>query len=1452
MRNTTKFKQSDSAENLQIESRAVILGKSFLLRSGNLPNAKAERGAALIVTLSILVLITALVVLFFTTVTTERTESSASSYQSAARQLASTCVELVKSTITQATLGFESDAQGNPIKTKSTSWASQPGLIRTWDEDGAPYRTYRLYSFGNIVVNGAIDLVAEANEINTWKNSPPPGPARSFNALWCDLNAPMPNQNEKNVYPILAPPSDTNSGSVAIDTNSGLPTDNPNTTAQEGIQSFSLSAAPGFTSGAPSAVNNPAPMPVKWIYVLKDGTLVPPSGNASLVNVPAATSDNPIIGRIAYWTDDETSKININTASEGIFWDIPHGINNEEKGLVTPQTLGYSLSVPVADEFQRIAGHPAFTSLSAVLGGWLPRPMLGFGTSGALTYPGGTSFSSNFQPYYNITPRIAGGGTLGGTIPTTSAAPLTLDSDRLYVNSQEILFRPTLSGLEREINNGLTPERVQNLHFLLTANSRSPETTLLEKPRVAMWPIQSNPNLRNAKDLLIAQAATLSNGAHTYYFERATSFVSNDNPGSSQSQTADLQPGSRNERLLNYLNHQLKTKIPAFGAAFSDGKAVGTVEQTTLLAFDTIRSLINTTSRALAPNYTYAPLGPPNTTFDNLMAAVSIGAVVPIRGTLSTGGTQAKGSGRFPIIREVGIIFVATAWKDQTTLNPAAPHTPFPGADGLPDDVPDGLGAYNGVGDPQTSQMQAIVYLLPLHPAPGQPFTAPAVRYKIEGLENLSIEYNSATQNLGFPSGNNAVLLVRPGPGDVSPYPDGGFYAQFFSQQTAYTYLGRTLAPNDGNAPDNNQDNLSTRRFPFYSSLINLNPPANPHRWGLGTSGTYSLLRPNQPVSTFRFNGGTLTIKIYPGTGTAMPADADYIQRYTIELPPTTLPVPQIFRPHFKSSDDIFTDAAISTAENNPLNVKFYTGFKNTPMEGRSFQSRITNNTPWGVSGSLTRMIIWRGDVIRAVQLNPDGPSGADARVIASKREVQAADFAPMADYTNEKIMQVHGITVRNSGGAGNIAMPTHMGFGQNSSTTNPHSWPRANDGTVMRGRASALLNYNDTTGRQVIRPYLPAAMNNVSLTNLSGGQSPGDWNTGTGNIYDGPFFNKADEGYVRSATNITQNIYYPANLGDPGSPAAMVSFSPNRQVSSPVLFGSVPLAPWRTLLFCPNPAAKNNHPGFGGNGPDAPPPFSRLPDHAFLDLFWMPIVEPYAISEPSSTDGKVNLNFQIAPFTYINRATAMHAALKALKIPALRNVQASSYKRENSLDEISANPSWRHDIDVEATLAGMVDRRFNATGQGFRSASEVTTIFLVPRTNNSGVAGPSGATPLQRYNNTANWWDDKILTGDNLRESPYNHLYSRVTTKSNTYTVHYRVQVLKQNAVTRTTPASWAKWEEASDTVLAEHRGSATIERYIDPNDPTVPDFANPANFNRKLSEFYRWRTLQQREFKP
>jgi hypothetical protein len=116
-------------------------------------------------------------------------------------------------------------------------------------------------------------------------------------------------------------------------------------------------------------------------------------------------------------------------------------------------------------------------------------------------------------------------------------------------------------------------------------------------------------------------------------------------------------------------------------------------------------------------------------------------------------------------------------------------------------------------------------------------------------------------------------------------------------------------------------------------------------------------------------------------------------------------------------------------------------------------------------------------------------------------------------------------------------------------------------------------------------------------------------------------------------------------------------------------------------------------------------------------------------------------------------------------------------------------------------------------------------------------------------------WWNGSIntqkdgfeLTGDNTRESPYNQLYPRLTTKSNIYQVHYRVQVLKK---ARSTAA--AEWNEETDTITAEQRGSAIIERYLDPNDSSLPDFIAKPDQDGSLDDHYRFRVIGRKTFTP
>ena len=86
----------------------------------------------------------------------------------------------------------------------------------------------------------------------------------------------------------------------------------PECTGAEGRRGVDLShSRPAATNSVVgvSTDTGAVTMPVAWLYQLQDGTLGPAS---------SGTAANPIVARIAFWADDDTCKININTAGCGI------------------------------------------------------------------------------------------------------------------------------------------------------------------------------------------------------------------------------------------------------------------------------------------------------------------------------------------------------------------------------------------------------------------------------------------------------------------------------------------------------------------------------------------------------------------------------------------------------------------------------------------------------------------------------------------------------------------------------------------------------------------------------------------------------------------------------------------------------------------------------------------------------------------------------------------------------------------------------------------------------------------------------------------------------------------------------------------------------------------------------------------------------------------------------
>ncbi len=367
----------------------------------------------------------------------------------------------------------------------------------------------------------------------------------------------------------------------------------------------------------------------------------------------------------------------------------------------------------------------------------------------------------------------------------------------------------------------------------------------------------------------------------------------------------------------------------------------------------------------------------------------------------------------------------------------------------------------------------------------------------------------------------------------------------------------------------------------------------------------------------------------------------------------------------------------------------------------------------------------------------------------------------------------------------------------------------------------------------------------------------PGEFSNGIGTAYNGAWLPKSDEGrpilgwgntgsggefpvFLRASDGLGATPYFRSSNTQSSdtettmSAAETTLASPNRQLASAVYFGSIPTDTWQTLLF--RPAVSYHFGGTGHFGATSPP------DYYLLDLFHMPVVEPYAISEPFSTAGKINMNARLVPFSSVVRETGLRAVLESTRLIAIPDSVAGRTGAGDFSVITTPPPSvqTRFPLNLDETLKGFTARYDATSGPPvFLSAAEICTIPLVPE----------GST----LSGLSSFWTDKKPTGDNALELPYSSLLPRLTTKSNVFTVHYTVQTLKR------VPGGVAnQWDEDRDKVVGEQRGSTTLERYIDPNDPEFSEFqydfaahagdANPPTLGR----FYKFRTVASQQFRP
>ena len=1262
-------------------------------------------GAALVLVLACLALLTVVVISLVVGATQELNASKSYSEQVEARRLAASTLELVKGQIWAAT-----------TEATNSSWASQPGAIRTFRSGNTNLvNVYKLYSSDAMVVPNS--SYTPANEVPaTWASLP---------NEFVDLNRPVVVGGVTN-YPIFNPSA---SGSVV-----------------------------GFTNNASAAIvtpTSPLPMPVRWIYVLRDGSLT----NSSVTNATFDAS-NPVVGRIAFWTDDDTCKLNINTASaarEGekngttdtqSFWDLPYGGN--PKPIVPDPEAKLGRYQPAQREFQRYPGHPARIDLKTVLA------------------------NMTASEIYNITPRIssddATNGSFGGTRFSTSGA-IALKRERLYATLDEFFYNTNRTANSAAI----TSTNLNRLEGFLTAYNRAPEINMFGRPRISMWPVSNLDSKRTPLDRWFALCSTMVYGngpsvTGTNLFA-VTRSVSTNATGDLTCTDATI------PKLFRYLQNQTENAPPGYTSSFLTKYTTAGRDQLITLSLDYIRCVNLYDSSMQTASLQGAPYNPnaftlPQvnlTAYDKtwkpkpyIFTLPGICQAVPLRispATVPSSSGTFNGLGRFDTtISEAAFHFWALSWNDGTPVRQDDKIT----INGTTSTV--GVFAQTAsnfqqialtsnatsAGNSTTYMYGAQLLISPMNTMLGFGKYGADYLHRVTGLSGFTINGASV-----FPA-DPAVNWVRIA--DFDSGPGGGCGALYSTVADAVSPMvngdGKFAYFDGGTIASPSQ-----RDYPFVSRIFAV---------------------PNADT-TLNFSGGDLTLEIFSRAG-------DLIQTLNLNFPQANVVKP--------------TPVISAVSGNNVVGTDYYS---NVPQGRRMRSAGYFDFAP-------SKQICFAGDTIISVEAN--GPA-TDYRWLSLQSSVANTLFQSHPGYLTTTATANKACGFRGSTTMGQISGPTSSGAA---------STITSSSGTILGGGKRPFGNDNPKRNF----PVISSRYTTTGITNALG-KLP-DFETGFGDLPDGAYSRKPDEISIRRLQT-SQNMeddqywtpYYLQQFGGYDGFGDDTYFAPNRQVPSPGIMGGLPSrgteanGAWETLLFCPNPAAgmtSSDHRGF-----------VSPPDYLWMDLFTMPIVEPYAISEPFSTAGKINMNYQIVPFTYVTRSTGLRAVLAANRVSAV------------NLTSATASTMTRHPIHLNETL-----KQFQAkfdSNQIFKSASEICSMWLYPANTTTPTTALATDTAGSSSGITA-WWytiGDKSGTGDNLREQPYTALYQNLTTQANTYTVHVYVQALDQAPTGKL-------------IVTGEYRGSYALERFLDPKDPRLPNFMNATGPN--AMGYYQFRVNNTTQFLP
>jgi hypothetical protein len=1272
---------------------------------------RREAAFALVLVLAMVAMMTMLIVALMTLSQNQTNESAVDAAKVRAEFLAQSAVNVALAQLRDATSQVFSD--GTPMP-----WTSQPGGIRVHNMDGSLNRLFKLYTADSMQSQEVDAVVSDVPD--DWANRP-----ESF----VNLNEPTVGLNGDLQFPVIDPRAWSVDPLLAV----------------EGFQYDEVKGAVGPSMGGEAMQR--LPMPVRWIYQLKDGSLgtVDAAGRFQGVNGVMPTRENPMVGRFAFWTDDETCKVNINTAAEGSFWDTPRADTRQERAL--------AVTVPSRLEYMRHAGHPAGVCLSSVL---LPNRRLtplGFEMENPMMRLMEQEDAKDLWRLGRLSvAELDEGTSLGGTVEADwetlwdRQATESVRQGR-YASVGELAFDtvdvsrfPNLweeGGAQRPGERRRSrfferhPEmkaRLSRNRFFLTASSSAPETTLFGTPRVAMWPMHAH-TLQNGTSLGDPQTSRDTMYNHKVAMAAVVAgqpyFVQRSEPGNGMNDM-DVHAEGANRRLYEYLRRLTDRPFPGFE------QRVG-VEPTFFGKYGEDRDAILLAMMDYVRSSNFAE--------HQLSGAMQFSVLCP--------GIEHKGFGQVaPMQQRVPKNSIATS------------------------NHPQGLGRVLTM-----SEVALIISCRAMVAEDGQIIGSPTTA----GREQL-LRPGDRELEVGF-----LVEAFLPGQGwtDYRPYATaamfGGAPGTAPSLQAPFPAIelnGVLLVP-------------SERTVQMESTDL---PPAG---WN-GAGGSLGMRSLSQGLLQFN------PVVIPSGEGGAAPV---------LRLRGTTQEVNQLKIALYDAPDSVHPSDLLQVV---PLVLPDI--MPNLPDLGMPLPEPSPEQVAPVLAQRMRRAAETGGQIFAPTDVVQSlAPIHGDYRLTAMQRWVESRQggqampvFAPHPQWGRQR--QAHNLRDQ--------ALPVNGtmtdGYVDGVVYAAPFC-PDVPDSLIKEGAGVSLWESGDWT-----QYTLHGALDELRLDQgLRGPALPsltGDFDNGVGNTPDGPYSNRPDDGHWAAVRG--GQVPYFDNVSQTGvtvPPVTLSAFAPQRLLPSPVMFGSLPTGsrahvPWQTLLFRPHPAH------YGAR---------VLPDHLLLDLFWSPVLEPEPISMNLATEGKVNLNHEILPFRHIRRATALHAAMKAETIMAIPDRAAGTYKSGQSPDD-----RFRRHVDANQTVALWKQEVFDQ-GRVFLTASQICEQYLVPE----GLIEQDGVATRQRMEQ---FWAEHRLTGDNSKERPYAHLYSRLTTRSNTYRVHYIAQSLVK---ARSVPPD--QFDPQRDKVLASQRGSALVSRQLNLAHPELPNYQAPpaaGTAPAPLDRFYRW----------